>query len=100
MKYKVGDKVRVRKDIFLGRSYGNWAFIHDMAPLIGKYVTVTKVLEDSYEIEEDTCRITDEMLEDVDEYEKEAVKFQEIEDCENTIEQLANVKKDLFDTEV
>ena len=67
MKYKVGDKVRVRKDIFLGRSYGNWDFIHDMAPLIGKYVTVTKVLEDSYKIEEYTWRITDEMLEDVEE---------------------------------
>ena len=33
-------------------------------------------------------------------FRKIALKFQEIEDCENTIEQLAKVKKDLFDTEV
>ena len=28
MKYKVGDKVRIRKDIILNRIYGNWAFIY------------------------------------------------------------------------
>ena len=73
MKYKVGDKVRVRKDIILGRSYGNWAFIDDMTPLIGQHVTITKVLGDSYEIEEETCRITDEMLETMDDWHKPAL---------------------------
>lgn len=76
MKYKVGDKVRVRKDILTNKWYGRWVFAEGMCHLIGGVVSINEVLGDSYHIDEDICYITDEMLEDVEEYKKEDVKFE------------------------
>lgn len=67
-KYKVGDKVRVRSDLKLGRRYlmedeetGD-SFVEPMDNLLGKVVTI-KEIATKYRIEEMTYNWTDEMFE-------------------------------------
>ena len=67
-KYKVGDKVRVRSDLILGRRYlmedketGD-VFVVPMDNLLGKVVTI-KVITRKYLIEEMAFNWTDEMFE-------------------------------------
>lgn len=67
MKYKVGDKVKVRSDLRVGKSYGEHTFVHDMFKFMGKIVTIESVWERGYRIEEDAYWWTDEMLEPVEE---------------------------------
>lgn len=76
MKYKVGDKVKVRSDLRVGKSYGEHAFVHDMFKLSGKIATIESVWKQGYRIEEDTYWWTDEMLEPVEEMSaEEAVRL-------------------------
>ena len=70
MEFKVGDKVRVRKDLKENNYYGGARFLFGMVRLIGKIVTIEQVMENSrrYYIKEDSenwCW-TDEMLEKVE----------------------------------
>jgi hypothetical protein len=69
MKYKVGDKVRARKDLVVNKQYGTQVFVDSMMELRGKIVTIQCVINNSYYVEEDKniCpyRWTDEMLEPV-----------------------------------
>lgn len=75
MKYKVGDKVKVRSDLRVGKSYGEHAFVHDMFKFRGKIVTIESVWKQGYRIEEDIYWWTDEMLEPVEEMSaEEAIK--------------------------
>lgn len=67
MKYKVGDKVRVRSDLKVGKGYGEHAFVHDMFKFVGKIVTIESVWKQGYRIEEDTYWWTDEMFEPAEE---------------------------------
>lgn len=70
MKYKVGDKVRVRKDLVVYKKYGSDTFVSDMISFKGKQVTIKKVNDEKYQIEEDDSmwNWTDEMLEPVEEF--------------------------------
>lgn len=43
MKYKVGDKVRIRKDLKVGKIYGEDVFIEDMKCMLGKTATITEI---------------------------------------------------------
>ena len=61
MKYKVGDKVRVRRDLKTSVPYGGLCAIGEM--LKKKTVTITSVHDRYYEVEEDGRMWTDEMLE-------------------------------------
>ena len=79
MKYKVGDKVRVRKDLEVGKSYymeddmSYDMFVESMAKWRGKIVTIERCSDYEYRIEGDTYSWTDEMFEPVssdEEYEK------------------------------
>lgn len=71
MKYKVGDKVKVRKDLKLNREYkmfnsAVWDDVTDgMMLLKGKLVTVDGIGRRGYLIKEDECHYnwTDEMFE-------------------------------------
>lgn len=64
MKYKVGDKVRVRKDLVANYKYGYDYFDEKMAPFVGKVVTISEVVDGEYEILEDgICLWTEEMFE-------------------------------------
>lgn len=55
MKYKVGNRVRVRRDLEEGKCYDNCLVVSEMAKLAGEIVTISKVNEDieRYSIEED-----------------------------------------------
>jgi hypothetical protein len=65
MKYKVGDKVRVKKDLVIDSSYGREDFVEEMKSFIGKIVTISKVIDEEYMILEDDGDYawTDEMFE-------------------------------------
>lgn len=69
MKYKVGDKVRVRKDLKVGLRYGNDTFISEMKKYAGKTMTVDAISRlGKYRLTEDIydCNWTDEMLENAE----------------------------------
>lgn len=65
MKYKVGDKVKVREDLEEDRYYGNDIFTRLMRDYKGKVVTIEKCTDNGYMIEEDKrgWYFTDEMFE-------------------------------------
>ena len=69
MKYKVGDKVKVREDLEMGKTYGELTFSTQMREYKGQIVTIETADDDGYQIEEDELNWywTDEMLEDVKE---------------------------------
>ena len=69
MKYKVGDKVKVRDDLMVGNCYSYYAYCGNMVNFRGKTVTIKTVAYDFYRIEEDrqTSCWTDGMFEDVNE---------------------------------
>lgn len=81
MKYKVGDKVRVRSDLKENTRYGEQIFSPDMRPFLGKIVEISEILiEDSYHIKETEGGYgwfwTDEMFEPVEEMSaEEAIKL-------------------------
>ena len=65
MKFKVGDKVRVRKGLINGCYYGNYRFVSGMENHRGKIVTIKSVESDGlYQILEDVYYWTDEMFEE------------------------------------
>lgn len=67
MKYKVGDKVRVRENLSIEERYDGCWVVPSMTVFLGKTVTIRKVRENTnrYEIEEDhgTWNWTDSMFE-------------------------------------
>lgn len=70
MKYKVGDKVRIREDLVMGGDYGGSVAVDDMIDLCGSVVTIERVgAAFGYYIEEDPDDYcwTDEMFEPVEE---------------------------------
>ena len=70
MKYKVGDKVKVREDLSTDKMYDGCYFTHSMILFLGKTVTISKVSWsiNRYEIKEDlgTWNWTDEMFESLE----------------------------------
>ena len=69
MKYKVGDKVRVRKDLEANSYYGEVLFTPGMKKCSGKTMTVDKITyANRYRLKEDIGHYnwSDEMLEDVE----------------------------------
>lgn len=83
MKYKVGDKVRIREDLVTGENYGGSVAVDDMTDMGGSVVTIERVGEvHGYYIKEDPDEYcwTDEMFEPVEEMSvEEAIKaFTEI----------------------
>lgn len=65
MKYKVGDKVRVRSDLQINGSYGAYTFVSEMSDYKGSVVAISEVYLTCYCIEEDKgiWSWTDEMFE-------------------------------------
>lgn len=81
MRYKVGDKVKVRSDLKENIRYGGQIFVRDMAVHCGKNVEISKVYDDAYCIKESDREWfwTDEMFEGLAEEEltaEEAIKIQ------------------------
>ena len=78
MKYKVGDKVRVRSDLKANIKYGSQVFARDMDVYCGKNVEISDALDSAYYIQEDDYGFfwTDEMFESVEEMSAvEAIKL-------------------------
>ena len=89
MKYKVGDKVRIREDLVIGGNYGGSVAVDDMTDMGGNVVTIERVGNLGYYIEEDPDGYcwTDEMFEGLVEEKltaEEAIKLS-VELCSNTI---------------
>ena len=65
MKYKIGDKVRVRKDLKFNLNYGDDVFVTGMEKFKGKIVTINHITNEKYCIMEDKNKYswTDEMFE-------------------------------------
>ena len=85
MKYKVGDKVRVRKDLEPGNFYGRVYYSSDMNKFKAMECVVTNIYDGTYNINNSEYGFTDEMLEPVDdllEYalEKLGMTKEELED--------------------
>ena len=85
MKYKVGDKVRVRKDLEPGNFYGRTYYSSDMNKFKAMECVVTNIYDGTYNINNSEYGFTDEMLEPVDdllEYalEKLGMTKEELED--------------------
>lgn len=53
MKYKVGDKVRIRRDLKTLKIYGSQLFVERMEKYKGMQVTISEVFSDCYYIKED-----------------------------------------------
>lgn len=68
MKYKVGDKVKVRSDLKTYEIYGGYTLVKSMEKFVGKTVTISHVGIHSYAIEEsEDAYWTDEMFEGLEE---------------------------------
>lgn len=78
MKYKVGDKVRVREDLKCGEYYGGVPFTSEMNKFKGMEFTIARVNNGGYyEVLETPYNFTDEMLEPVEEMSaEEAIRIQ------------------------
>ena len=63
MKYKVGDKVRVRKDLVADNYYGGVYYVDAMGEFKNKEAIITKVGDIAYQLNDCTCWFSDEMLE-------------------------------------
>lgn len=87
MKYKVGDKVRVRSDLEGNKEYGGWYTSEGMVKMRGEIVTIRGVGSSAYELEENDLMWTDEMFEPVEEEltAEEATKILSEICCENEL---------------
>ena len=66
MKYKIGDKVRVRKDLEPGNFYGRAYYSSDMNKFKAMECVVTNIYDGTYNINDSEYGFTDEMLEPID----------------------------------
>lgn len=66
MRYKVGDKVRIRYNLGIGETYGGEVFVDDMNVFSGKQATITEIENGEYYIDLDEGEFiwTDEMFVD------------------------------------
>lgn len=64
LKYKVGDKVKIRKDLKIGSVYGSCYVTQEMHDLGGAIVRIIEVNKRDYRIDSRSCYWTDEMFED------------------------------------
>lgn len=66
MKFKVGDRVRIRTDLKICEKYGSQYFVRDMNQHKGEIAIITRVFDDYYFINLDSFNWTDEMLKPFD----------------------------------
>ena len=69
MKYKVGDKVRVRKDLVPGNFYGKDYYISGMDKFKGEKCVITEIWDQSYQINNFGYWWSEEMFESVNDEE-------------------------------
>lgn len=64
MKYKAGDKVRVKKGLKVGNCYDNVLYVNEMVEYEGKTLTIKYVADDHYKVEENIYCWNDVMFEE------------------------------------
>ena len=65
-KFKVGDKVKLRDDLEVGRDYGEITFLRDMKDLQGKELTIDRISQQgNYILKEGRFYYSEKMLEKV-----------------------------------
>ena len=82
MKYKVGDKVKIREDLDIDKMYDGWDCSEEMAQCGGMIATIVKCCGDSYkiDIEDNFYNWTDEMFEDyTEDTEKEVETYRTVD---------------------
>ena len=92
MKYKVGDRVRVRKDLKPGNFYGKDYYISSMDKFKGEKCVITGIWDQSYQINDFGYWWSEEMFESVDD---EKVLEYALEKLGMTKEELANEEEDI-----
>ena len=92
MKYKVGDKVRVRKDLEVDKKYGDVLYSLDMDEFKGEKCVITEIWDQSYQINDFGYWWSEEMFESVDD---EKVLEYALEKLGMTKEELANEEEDI-----
>ena len=92
MRYKVGDKVRVRKDLKPGNFYGKDYYISSMDKFKGEECVITDIWDQSYQINNFSYWWSEEMFESVDD---EKVLEYALEKLGMTKEELANEEEDI-----
>ena len=92
MKYKVGDRVRVRKDLVPGNFYGKDYYISSMDKFKGEKCVITEIWDQSYQINDFGYWWSEEMFESVDD---EKVLEYALEKLGMTKEELANEEEDI-----
>lgn len=67
MKYKVGDKVKIREDLIVGNEYGADDFAEEMELYKGGIATITDIYNNKYfiDVDDGEWHWTDEMFEDI-----------------------------------
>ena len=102
MKYKVGDKVKVRDDLMVGNSYGDYAYCGNMPFFKGKTVTIKAVTDFKYDkhylITEDNGVYywTDGMFEDVEDTDNTNIDEAEIAKFRAFLEEVADYRNDEY----
>ena len=103
MRYKIGDKVRVRKDLEPGNFYGRAYYSSDMNKFKAMECVVTNIYDETYNINGSEYGFSDEMLEPVDDLLEYALKKlgmtkQEIQgEMDRDKEDIAFIKKCMND---
>ena len=92
MKYKVGDRVRVRKDLEPGNFYGKDYYISSMDKFKGEKCVITEIWDQSYQINNFGYWWSEEMFESVDD---EKVLEYALEKLGMTKEELEDEKEDI-----
>ena len=91
MKYKVGDKVRVRKDLEPGNFYGKDYYISSMDKFKGEKCVITEIWDQSYQINDFGYWWSEEMFESIDD---DLLEYA-LEKLGMTKEELANEEEDI-----
>ena len=92
MKYKIGNKVRVKKDLEPGNFYGKDYYISSMDKFKGEKCVITEIWDQSYQINDFGYWWSEEMFESVDD---EKVLEYALEKLGMTKEELANEEEDI-----
>ena len=79
MKFKVGDKVRVRENLEVGKDYGDYNVVEDMKKYEGKEFIIDEVRRNYYTLKNENWYYwTDEMLELVEEEGKDNMNIEQL----------------------